>query len=59
MNWLAMILGAIVAWIIILPIKLADIYNEKREYWELKLTWEPWMISTGLAILAFSILGVL
>lgn len=59
MSILSILLGTIIAWIIVLPINLAENYNKKREYWELKLTWEPWAISAGLTILAISILGVL
>ena len=53
MGWLSMILGAI----IILPHIIASIYNENREYYEMKITWEPWAISFGviLVILAGAI----
>ena len=55
MNWLALILGAI----IVLPHTIASIYNENRKYYEMKVTWEPWAISFGviLVVIVGAILG--
>ena len=42
-----------------IPHIVAHQYNKGVSHNFCKVTWEPWAISTGLAILVISILGVL
>ncbi len=60
MEWslTSVLIGAVIAFIITLPIRIGEEYNKNREYWELKVTWEPWLISLGLLIITLMSLEV-